>query len=165
MIDFYRGEVGLVDAKAKVGHEFGLSRWFEIGQDRINAFADATEDWLYIHTDPERAAREAPYGGTIAHGFLTASMLAAMAYDALPRIDGAPRGVNYGFNRLRFVAPVRSGRRVRGRFVLSRLDDSRAGEVELEFAVTVEIENEAKPALVADWITRQYLGTTEGDTP
>ena len=81
MIDFYRGEVGLVDAKAKVGHEFGLSRWFEIGQDRINAFADATEDWLYIHTDPERAAREAPYGGTIAHGFLTASMLAAMGIE------------------------------------------------------------------------------------
>jgi len=155
--DFYKGVIGLADAKAMVGAEFGLSRWFEMTQARIDAFADATEDWLYIHTDPEKAARETPYGGTIAHGFLTASLLAAMAYDALPRVEAAPRGVNYGFNRLRFVAPVRSGKRVRGRFGLSRLDDSRPGEVELEFAVTVEIEGEEKPALVADWITRQYF--------
>jgi acyl dehydratase len=155
--DFYRGEIGLAEAKAKVGAEFGLSRWFGMTQARIDAFADATEDWLFIHTDPERAAREAPYGGTIAHGFLTASLLAAMAYDALPRVEGAPRGVNYGFNRLRFVAPVRSGKRVRGRFVLNRLDDATPGEVTLEFGVTVEIEGEDRPALVADWITRQYF--------
>lgn len=158
MSDFYRGAITLTDAKAKVGTEFGVSRWFTIGQDRIDAFADATEDWLFIHTDPERAAREAPYGGTIAHGFLTASLLAAMAYDALPRVEGAPRGVNYGFDRLRFVSPVRAGKRVRGRFTLSRLDDSRPGEVTLHYAVTVEIEGEDRPALVADWITRQYFG-------
>ena len=157
MSDFYRGAIGLAEAKAKVGTELGVSRWFGIGQDRIDAFADATEDWLFIHTDPERAAREAPYGGTIAHGFLTASLLAAMAYDALPRVEGAPRGVNYGFDRLRFVAPVRAGKRVRGRFNLSKLDAGRPGEVTLHYAVTVEIEGEDRPALVADWITRQYF--------
>lgn len=159
MSDFYRGFISLAEAEAKIGSELGVSRWFEISQDRIDAFADATEDWLFIHTDPERAAREAPYGGTIAHGFLTASLLAAMAYDALPRVEGAPRGVNYGFDRLRFLTPVRAGSRIRGRFNLSRLDASRPGEVTLHYAVTVEIEGEERPALVADWITRQYFGT------
>ncbi len=159
MSDFCRGAISLTDAKAKVGTEFGVSRWFAIAQDRIDAFADATEDWLFIHTDPERAARESPYGGTIAHGFLTASLLAAMAYDALPRVEGAPRGVNYGFDRLRFVSPVRAGSRIRGRFALAKLDDSRPGEVTLTYAVTVEIEGEDRPALVADWITREYFGT------
>jgi acyl dehydratase len=157
--DFHRGFISLAEAEAKVGSELGVSRWFEISQDRIDAFADATEDWLFIHTDPEQAAREAPYEGTIAHGFLTASLLAAMAYDALPRVEGAPRGVNYGFDRLRFLTPVRAGSRIRGRFNLSRLDASRPGEVTLHYAVTVEIEGEERPALVADWITRQYFGT------
>ena len=156
MSDFYTRNVGLAELPALIGSEVGVSRWFAMTQARIDEFADATEDWLYIHTDPERAAREAPYGGTIAHGFLTASLLAAMAYDALPRVAGSERGVNYGFNRLRFVAPVRSGKRVRGRFVLSKADASKPGEVTLEYAVTVEIEGEDKPALVADWITRQY---------
>ena len=156
MSDFYGREIALADLVALVGSEAGVSRWFGMTQARINEFADATEDWLFIHTDPERAAAEAPYGGTIAHGFLTASLLAAMAYDALPRVAGSERGGNYGFNRLRFVAPVRSGKRVRGRFVLSRADTAKPGEVTLEYAVTVEIEGEDKPALVADWITRQY---------
>lgn len=158
MSDFYARNVTLEELSGLVGTEAGVSRWFEMTQARIDEFADATEDWLFIHTDPERAAREAPYGGTIAHGFLTASLLAAMAYDALPRVEGSERGVNYGFNRLRFVAPVRSGKRVRGRFVLSRADTSKPGEATLEYAVTVEIEGEDKPALVAEWITRQYFG-------
>ncbi len=157
MSDFYAREIPLDAMTALVGTEAGVSRWFEMTQARIDAFADATEDWLFIHTDPERAARETPYGGTIAHGFLTASLLAAMAYDALPRVARSDRGVNYGFNRLRFVAPVRSGKRVRGRFVLARADTSKPGEVTLDYAVTVEIEGEAKPALVAEWITRQYF--------
>lgn len=156
MSDFYGREIALADLVALVGTEAGVSRWFEMTQARIDEFADATEDWLFIHTDPERAAAEAPYGGTIAHGFLTASLLAAMAYDALPRVAGSQRGVNYGFNRLRFVAPVRSGKRVRGRFVLASADTSKPGEVTLEYKVTVEIGGEAKPALVAEWITRQY---------
>lgn len=159
MSDYHAREMALAEIRARVCSEIGVSRWFEIGQARIDAFADATEDWLFIHTDPEKAAREAPWGGTIAHGFLTASLLSAMAYDALPRVDGAPRGVNYGFDRLRFVSPVRAGKRICGRFRLSRLDDRQPGEVTLEYAVTVEIEGEEKPALVADWITRQYFGT------
>jgi len=156
--NFYRTEIGLEALKALEGTEVGVSRWFEMTQARIDAFADATEDWLFIHTDPERAARETPYGGTIAHGFLTASLLSAMAYDALPRVVGSLRGVNYGFNRLRFVAPVPTGSRVRGRFRLSRADTDRPGEVTLDYAVTVEIEDAGKPALFADWITRQYFG-------
>jgi len=157
--NFYARSILLPEIRALVGAEVGVSRWFGIGQERIDAFADATEDWLFIHTDPVRAAREAPWGGTIAHGFLTASLLSAMAYDALPRVEGAPSGVNYGFDRLRFVSPVRAGKRVRGRFTLSKLDAARPGEVTLTYAVIVEIEGEAKPALVADWITRQYFGT------
>ena len=102
-------------------------------------------------------ARETPYGGTIAHGFLTLSLFLAMAYDAVPRIAGASRSVNYGFNRLRFVSPVRSGSRVRGRFTLTRADDSKPGEVTLDYAVTVEIEGEARPALAAEWLTRHRL--------
>jgi len=154
--DFYKVNIPLEDLPALIGKEAGVSRWFEMTQARITAFADATEDWLFIHTDPARAAAETPYGGTIAHGFLTASLLAAMAYDALPRVGGSDRGVNYGFNRLRFVAPVCAGKHVRGRFVIAKADTTKPGEVTLEFAVTVEIEGEDKPALVADWITRQY---------
>lgn len=156
MSDFYAREIPLAELTALAGTEVGVSRWFDMTQARIDEFADAAEDWLFIHTDPERAAAETPYGGTIAHGFLTASLLAAMAYDALPRVAGSQRGVNYGFNRLRFVAPVRSGKRVRGRFVLASADTSKPGEVTLEYKVTVEIGGEAKPALVAEWITRQY---------
>ena len=157
MSDYYSRELPLAELVAGVGAEAGVSRWFDMPQARIDEFADATEDWLFIHTDPEKAAREAPYGGTIAHGFLTLSLLAAMAYDALPRVTGAERGVNYGFDRVRFVAPVRSGSRVRGRFVLAQADTSKPGEVTLHHSVSVEIEGEDKPALVADWITRQYL--------
>ena len=92
-----------------------MSRWFLIDQKRIDAFADATEDWQFIHVDPE-AAKATPFGSTIAHGFLTLSMLSAIAYDALPRVSGLAMGVNYGFDKVRFVAPVRAGRRIRGRF-------------------------------------------------
>ena len=159
MSDYYRREIALDDLTSKVGLEIGTSRWFEITQQRIDAFAETTEDRLFIHTDPARAQAETPYGTTIAHGFLTASLLSAMAYDAVPRVSGSDRAVNYGFDRLRFVAPVRSGSRVRGRFTLTGADTGKAGEVTLHIAVTVEIESEEKPALVADWITRQYFPT------
>ncbi len=147
---------------AREGQEIGISRWFAMPQSRIDAFADVTEDWFYIHTNPERAAEETPWGGTIAHGFLTASLLSAMAYEVLPRLEGSNRGVNYGFDRLRFVAPVPVNSRVRGRFTLSKAETTKPGEITLTYAATIEIEGQeaatgARPALVADWITRQFF--------
>jgi acyl dehydratase len=155
--DFYQREASLPDVAMHMGRELGVSRWFEIPQERVDAFAKITEDEFFIHTDPERARRAAPYGGTIAHGFLTASLIAAMAYDAVPRIEGADRAVNYGFDRLRFVAPVPTGSRIRGRFKLTGLQLDKPGEITISMQVTVEIEDQEKPALVADWITRQYF--------
>ena len=147
-----KAAVTLAEMKDLVGREVGLSRWFEIDQKRIDAFADSTEDWQFIHVDPE-AAKATPFGATIAHGFLTVSMLSAMAYDALPKVSGVAMGVNYGFEKLRFVAPVRAGRRVRGRFKLEALNPRSGREWQSRKAVTVEIEGEDKPALVAEWLS------------
>lgn len=157
MSDNYTTTATVEEMIARTGEEIGVSRWFPITQARVDAFADATEDWFYIHTDPARAKAETPWGGTIAHGFLTASLLSAMAYDVAPRLEGSNRGVNYGFDRLRFVAPVPVGSRVRGRFTLTEAVTSKPGEVTLRYAVTVEIEGAGKPALAADWITRQFF--------
>jgi acyl dehydratase len=139
-------EIGL-----KVGQEVGVSDWIMIDQARIDAFADVTEDPQFIHVDPEAAART-PFGGTVAHGFLTLSLLSRMAADAMLRPGDVKMGVNYGFEKVRFMAPVRSGKRVRGRFTLQRLDEKRPGQWQFTHQVTVEIEGEDKPALVADWI-------------
>ena len=155
--DALKTPVPLASLEARVGTEIGVSRWFEITQARINAFADATEDWQFIHVDPE-AAKATPFGGTIAHGFLTVSLLSAMAYDAIPRVQGVAMGVNYGFEKLRFVSPVRAGSRIRGRFRLEGLIARTAVERQLRYAVTVEIEGEAKPALVAEWLSLLVLG-------
>ena len=140
----------------RVGQEIGLSSWFLIDQKRIDAFADTTEDWQFIHIDPA-AAKATPFGSTIAHGFLTLSMLSAIAYDALPKVSGLAMGVNYGFEKVRFVAPVRAGRRLRGRFRLTALTQRSALEYQSRKAVTVEIEGEDKPALVADWLSLYVL--------
>ena len=148
--------VPLEDLRARVGEEIGVSDWLTIGQDRIDAFADLTGDHQFIHVDPERAT-ETPFGGTIAHGFLTLSLLTWFAIGVRPRIEGTRHGVNYGFDRVRFVAPVPAGSRVRGRFRLTSLEERAPGEVTQHYEVTVEIEGGARPALVADWITRSYL--------
>ena len=140
-----------------VGQEMGVSRWFEITQAKIDAFADITEDWQFIHIDPERAKAETPFGGTIAHGFLTVSMLSAMVYEAGPGVKGIKSSVNYGCDRLRFLNPVKAGARIRGRFVLTKFDESKPGEITYHQQATVEIEGEEKPALVADWIGRVYI--------
>jgi len=142
-----------------IGREAGLSRWFSIEQDRIDAFADVTEDRQFIHVDPE-AARATPFGGTIAHGFLTVSLLSAMSQDALPLVAGAVMGVNYGFDRLRFLAPVSSGTRVRGRFVLAEAGLKGSGRWLLKHNVTVEIDGGSTPALVADWLSMRVIGRT-----
>ena len=125
-----------------------LSRWYEIGQDRINAFADVTEDWQFIHLDTERMA---PHGGTMAHGFLTLSMLSAMSYDVQPEIPGMVQGLNYGFDRIRFVSPVRAGQRIRGRFSVSDVVE-KPGRYDVTWDVTVEIDGAERPAIVAKWI-------------
>jgi acyl dehydratase len=141
--------------EAMTGQEIGVSSWFDITQDRIDTFADCTEDWQYIHVDPERA-KESPFGTTIAHGFLTLSMLSAMIYE-MPSIEGVRMGVNYGFNRVRFVSPVKVGARIRARFVLTKLEEIRPGEVQTTMDVAIEIEGETKPALVAEWLGRRYF--------
>ena len=144
--------------EAKLGEEIGVSRWFEITQAQIDAFADCTEDHQFIHVDPE-AAKDTPFGTTIAHGFLTLSMLSAMVYD-IPKMEGVTMGVNYGMNKMRFVSPVPVNSRIRGRFVLSGFEEIRPGEIQTTMTVTVEIEGKDKPALVAEWLGRRYFGGT-----
>ena len=139
-----------------VGQEVGVSKWIEIDQSRINAFADATEDWQFIHVDPE-AAKQTPFGGTIAHGFLTVSLLSAMSYDAVKTLDGVAMGVNYGFDKLRFIAPVPAGSKVRGRFKLLSAEDKGGGRWLIKHEVTVDIEGQDKPALIAEWLGMQFV--------
>lgn len=145
----------LEELQAKVGKVIGTSRWFEMDQQRIDHFADTTEDHQFIHVDPE-AARTSPFGQTIAHGFLTVSMLAPMMESALAKPD-VKMSVNYGFNKLRFLAPVRSGKRIRGTFKLTELAEKRPGQWQQAVEATIEIEGEDKPALVADWLGLVYF--------
>ncbi len=141
---------------ALAGTEVGVSRWFEIDQSRIDSFAEVTEDWQFIHVDPAKAV-ETAFGGTVAHGFLTLSMLVAMAHDGLPDIKGRVMGVNYGFDKIRFVTPVRSGSRIRARFKLVEVTARGANEFMTRSEVVVEIEGANKPALVAEWLGVSYL--------
>lgn len=146
-----------IDAlSGRVGSELGVSEWFRIDQGMIDAFADLTQDRYFIHVDPARAA-STQFGGTIAHGFLTLSMLSAMAYQACPAVEGTKTQVNYGFNRLRFVAPVPTGSRIRGRFALKSFDLQPGGRWQVIYDVSVEIEGQSKPALVAEWIGAGFV--------
>jgi len=142
----------LDEIRARVGQEIGVSGWLDVGQDRVDAFADATEDRQFIHVDPDAAA-QTPFGGTIAHGFLTLSLLSRMAAETMLVPDKVRLVVNYGLDRVRFLAPVRSGSRVRGRFTLEAVEEKAGGQILLRHAVTVEIEGEDKPALSAQWLT------------
>ena len=151
------------DLPSLIGKEVGVSRWIHVDQARIDAFADTTEDRQYIHVDPERA-RETPLGGTIAHGFLTLSLASAMNFDAVEPLDGLSMGVNYGFDRLRFIAPVPAGSNIRGRFRLLAAEDKRGGRWLLRYEITVEIEGSDKPALVAEWLGLQVLATPPSDS-
>ena len=137
---------------ARVGEEIGTSSWITVGQERIDAFAEATEDRQFIHVDPELAA-QTPFGGTIAHGFLSLSLVSRMAAEVMLVPDSVKMVVNYGCERLRFLAPVRSGKRVRGRFTLECVEDKAAGQLLVRHLVTVEIEDEDRPALVGQWLT------------
>ena len=138
--------------RARIGEEVGVSGWVAIDQSRIDAFADATEDRQFIHLDPDAAA-QTPFGGTIAHGFLTLSLLSRMAAEAMLLPEGMTMAVNYGFDRVRFLAPVRSGKRVRGRFTLDSIEEKAPGQLLARHHVTVEIEDEDRPALTAQWLT------------
>ena len=139
------------EIKTRVGSEVGISDWILVDQARIDAFAEDTEDRQFIHVDPAAAAAT-PFGGTVAHGFLTLSLLSRMAADAMLRPENIKMGVNYGFEKVRFLAPVRAGKKVRGRFVLASFEEKRPGQYQFTHNVTVEIEGEDKPALVAEWI-------------
>jgi acyl dehydratase len=142
-----------------LGRELGVSEWITIDQATIDAFADLTGDHYFLHIDRERAAASA-FGGTIAHGFLTLSMLAQMAYQGCPVVEGSHTNVNYGFNRLRFIAPVRAGSRIRAHFTLKNFDVKNDGRWQSIHDVIVEIEGEAKPALAAEWIGAGFLNPT-----
>ncbi|MBU6456426.1 MAG: MaoC family dehydratase [Bradyrhizobium sp.] len=149
--------ISLADYQAMVGREVGVSSWHLVDQKRIDIFADAIEDHQFIHVDPDRARAETSFGTTIAHGFLTMSLMSIMSYEVMPVISGTTMGVNYGFDRLRFISPVRSGSRVRGRFTLAEAKLRKAKELQWRANVTIEIEDGEKPALVADWIGLIYF--------
>ena len=144
------------DLPSLIGQEVGVSRWLTVDQARIDAFARITEDEQFIHVDPERAAAT-PFGGTIAHGFLTLSLASAMSYDAVAPLEGVVMGVNYGFDKLRFLAPVPAGSNIRGRFKLLSAEDKTGGRWLLKHELTVEIEGADKPALIAEWLSMQMV--------
>lgn len=146
---------GIEELRTLVGQEVGASEWFEITQERINQFADATEDHQWIHIDTERAKTDSPFKTTIAHGFLTLSLLPHLAAEAVTVRGDFKMGINYGLNRLRFVSPVTVGSRVRGRFTLQAVEDVTGG-TQITWAVTVEAEGAQKPSLVAEWLVRYY---------
>lgn len=133
-----------------VGTRIGTSEWLEISQAKIDAFADLTEDWQPIHLEHD-AGQAAGFAGTVAHGFLTLSMLSVMSYQVLPQMEGETASINYGFDRIRFIAPVPGGARIRGHFTLDEATP-RGNGVMLRFGVTIEIEGMQKPALTADWL-------------
>jgi acyl dehydratase len=138
-----------------VGQEVAVSEWLEVSQERINQFAEATEDRQWIHVDPERAARESPFKQTIAHGFLTLSLLSELGKRAMS-VSGVRIGINYGLNRVRFVSPVPAGSRIQGRFMLASLEEIKGG-VQATWNVTVECEGREKPCCVAEWLVRYYI--------
>ena len=140
-----------------VGTEIGTSEWITVAQDRINQFADVTEDHQFIHIN-EDMAKMTPFGGTIAHGFLTLSLLSKFSESSGLVIEGVKMGVNYGFERVRFLAPVPSGSKVRGRFSLKDAVEKKPGQHLLTYEVTVDIEGHEKPALIADWLAMQFTG-------
>lgn len=143
------------DLQEMIGKQLGTSEWIEVPQQRIDQFADATEDHQFIHVDPEAAAAT-PFGQTIAHGMLTLSLLPPMAA-SVGAFPEAKMSVNYGFDKVRFLSPVKSGKRIRGTFTLMDCSEKRPGQWQQKVAVSVEIEGEEKPALLAEWIFQHFV--------
>lgn len=139
---------------AQIGQDIGTSEWIVVDQARIDHFADTTEDHQFIHVNPEMA-KATPFGGTIAHGFLTLSLLSKMMETACEK-PAVTMSVNYGFNKVRFLTPVKSGKRIRGHFKLLELAEKRPGQWQQTVEVTVEIEDEGKPCLIAEWIFQHF---------
>lgn len=148
--------ISLEHYRGLLGQELGISKWMSVLQARIDAFATITEDHQPIHVDPVAAA-QSPFGGTVAHGFLTLSLLSKMAYEAVPLVSDTVASVNYGFERLRFVSPVRAGSRIRGCFRLKDVVKQDNNSLRSTLDVIVEIEGHNKPALVGDWLTMLFL--------
>ena len=144
------------EISSHVGAVTGVSDWILVDQERINVFADVTEDHQFIHIDPE-AAKATSFGTTIAHGFLTLSMLSRFAAGCVLVTEGVKMGVNYGFDKVRFMSPVKSGKRIRGHFTLMSAENKIPGQWSFKYAVKVEIEGEEKPALIAEWLTMQFV--------
>ena len=134
-----------------IGKEVGISEWLLVDQERINQFADATGDHQYIHVDSDRAART-PFGTTIAHGFLTMSLMVLMGYEGSTKLENSVMGINYGFDKLRFINPVKVNSKIRGRFQLISAEEKKPNQWLLKHNITVEIAGEEKPALVAEWL-------------
>jgi acyl dehydratase len=145
----------LEEAKQLAGREVGVSDWIEMTQERIDRFSVSSDDHQWIHIDVARAKAESPYGGTIAHGFLTLSLMSTMLAAAVRFELGGKLNINYGLNRVRFPSAVPAGARVRGRFVLQKVDEFEGG-VQFTWGATVEVEGGSKPCVVAEWLTRQY---------
>ena len=141
----------MADIRARIGTEIGVSGWLTMDQQRISEFAESTEDRQFIHVDPQAAA-QTPFGTTIAHGFLSLSMLSRMAAEVMLVPDTTRMALNYGLDRVRFISPVKSGKRIRGRFRLDSIEEKAPGQLLLRHTVTVEIEGEEKPALTAEWL-------------
>ncbi len=142
----------------RIGAEIGVADWIRVDQAMIDTFGKVTHDDQWIHTDPLRAAAETPFGGSIAHGFLTLSLASRFVYDCFSPPRGQVMGINYGFNRLRFLAPVRAGARLRGRFVLKSIEKRSETALLRETGLTIEIEGHDRPALVADWLGMMVFG-------
>ncbi len=145
----------VTELQSLAGQEVAVSDWLEVSQERINLFAEATEDRQWIHTESERARRESPFKTTVAHGFLTLSLLSVLMKGAI-EVGGLRLGINYGMNRVRFVNPVPSGARIRGRFTLAAIEEIKGG-AQATWNVTVEREGAAKPCCVAEWLVRYYV--------
>jgi acyl dehydratase len=148
--------VTLEELHARIGTQIGISEWITIDQKRIDEFADVTEDRQFIHVDPN-AAKETMFGGTVAHGFLSLSLLSRMAFDVMLVPDNLKMAVNYGFDRVRFLAPVPVGARVRGMFTLTNVEEKSLGQLLVHHNVMVDIDITEKPALTADWISLLVL--------
>lgn len=139
-------------AQQQIGSEIGVSNWITVDQKMIDGFAKATHDEQWIHVDPERAATQSPFGGAIAHGFLTVSLASRFAYDCFDMLPGQQMAINYGMNKLRFLKPVLAGSRLRGRFTLKQAIAKQPANMLRTNLLTVEIEGEKSPALIAEWL-------------
>ncbi len=151
--------VSLEELRAMRGELLGVSEWLVIDQARIDGFADVTEDRQFVHVDAERAREETPFGGTIAHGLLSLSMIVRLCLDAVPEIEDRRLMLNYGFDKVRFPAPVKAGRRVRAHTRLAGVDERKPGQILLTLDVTIEIEGEERPAVVAEWLSLHLTGS------